>query len=66
MHPLKFNMRCNLQYVSCEIYDTACVMSFVIHAMQAATYQSDNDDAPYKLSCVSFDTRGTNSITLFF
>jgi len=48
------------------MYDTACVMSFVIYAMQAASYQSDNDDAPCNFSCVSFYTRGTNSITLFF
>ena len=37
-------------------------MSFVIRAMQAVSCQSD-DDALYNLSGVTFDTRGTNSIT---
>jgi len=66
MYPLILIMWYNLQCVSCDMYDTACVKSFVIHAMQAAPYQSDNDDAPCNMSCVNFDTRGTNSITSFF
>jgi len=33
-----------LDCVSCDMCDTACVMSFVIHAMQAVSCQSDDDD----------------------
>jgi hypothetical protein len=44
--------------------DTACVISFAIHAVQTVSYQSDDeeDDAPFNWSCVSFDTCYTNCV----
>ena len=54
---IKFGLFLNTPHIC----DTACVMSCVIHAMQAVSYPSD-EDAPYSLSCDTFDTQGTNSV----